>query len=108
MATRRTKEEKLKLIADYEASGLSISKWCTANNISKSTFSGWICRTKSDVTKSKSKARFVEVALPAELQEQSEQQARSTAKITVKYKDFKSKSQFRHAHPTIEWNLSGN
>ena len=40
MATRRTKEEKLKLIADYEASGLSMIEWCNANSISKSTFAG--------------------------------------------------------------------
>ena len=40
MATRRTKEEKLKLIADYETSGLSMTEWCTANSIAKSTFSG--------------------------------------------------------------------
>ena len=89
MATRRTKEEKLKLIADYEASGLSMSEWCTANSISKSTFAGWICRTKSDVTKTKSKAKFVEVTLPTGLQEQPKLQSRNTTDSAVEYKSFK-------------------
>ena len=46
MATRRTKDEKLKLIADYEESGLSLSEWCATNGISKSTFAGWIRSTR--------------------------------------------------------------
>ena len=83
MATRRTKDEKLKLIADYEASGLSMSEWCTTNSISKSTFVGWIRNTKTDVRKPKSKAKFVEVTPPTGLQEQPEPQARNTAGITV-------------------------
>ena len=61
MATRRTKEEKLKLISDYEASGLSLSEWCATNGISKSTFAGLIRSTKDDVRTPKSKAKFVEV-----------------------------------------------
>ena len=89
MATRRTKEEKLKLIADYEASGLSMSEWCVSNGISKSTFSGWIRNTNADVRKPKSKAKFVEVTLPTGLQERTEPQARNTADITVEYKAFK-------------------
>ena len=89
MATRRTKEEKLKLISDYEASGLSLSEWCATNGISKSTFAGWIRSTKDDVKKPKSKAKFVEVTLPTGLQEQPELQARNTADITVEYKAFK-------------------
>ncbi len=89
MATRRTKEEKLKLIADYEASGLSMTEWCTTNSISKSTFVGWICNTKADVITPKSKAKFVEVTPPTGLQEQPEPQARNTADITVEYKAFK-------------------
>ncbi|MEE1281184.1 MAG: hypothetical protein UHK60_02875 [Acutalibacteraceae bacterium] len=89
MAIRRTKDEKLKLIADYEASGLSLSEWCTANSISKSTFSDWIRSTKDDVRKPKRKAKFVEVTIPAKLQEQAELQARNTADITVEYKAFK-------------------
>ena len=89
MATRRTKEEKLKLIADYEMSGLSMAGWCKANDISKSTFASWIKSAKSDGAKAKKKARFVEVALPAELQEQPKLQARSVAEITVEYKAFK-------------------
>ncbi|MEF2920311.1 MAG: hypothetical protein U0O22_07610 [Acutalibacteraceae bacterium] len=89
MATRRTKEEKLKLIADYETCGLSMSEWCTANSISKSTFSGWIRSTKADVRKPKSKARFVEVTIPAKLQEQPEMQVKNTTDITVEYKAVK-------------------
>ena len=89
MATRRTKEEKLKLIADYEASGLSMSEWCIGNSISKLTFAGWIRNTKADVAKPKSKAKFVEVIPPTGLQEQPELQARNTADITVEYKSFK-------------------
>ena len=89
MATRRTKEEKLKLIADYETSGLSLSEWCATNGISKSTFSGWIRNTKSDVRTPKSKVKFIEVTLPTGLQEQLEPQARNTAGITVEYKAFK-------------------
>ena len=89
MATRRTKEEKLKLIADYEASSLSMTEWCTANSISKSTFAGWIRSTKDDVTKPKNKAKFVEVTIPAKLQEHSELQSKNTTDITVEYKAFK-------------------
>ena len=89
MATRRTKEEKLKLIADYEASGLSLSEWCATNDISKSTFAGWIRNTNDDVTKPKSKAKFVEVTIPAELQEHSELQSKNTTDITIEYKTFK-------------------
>ena len=77
MATRRSKEEKLKLIADYEESGLSLSEWCATNGISKSTFAGWICSTKDDVRTPKSKAKFVEVTIPAELQEHSELQSKN-------------------------------
>ena len=61
MATRRTKDEKLKLIADYEESGLSLSEWCATNGISKSTFAGWIRSTKADVRTPKSKTKFVGV-----------------------------------------------
>ena len=89
MATRRTKEEKLKLISDYEASGLSMIEWCNANGISKSTFAGWIRSTKDDVRTPKSKAKFVEVTMPAELQEHSELQSKNTTDITVEYKSFK-------------------
>ncbi|MBQ1992303.1 MAG: hypothetical protein II233_05960 [Clostridia bacterium] len=89
MATRRTKEEKLKLIADYEASSLSMTEWCATNGISKSTFAGWIRNTKSDVRKPKSKAKFVEVTPPTGLQEQPEPQAKNTADITIEYKTFK-------------------
>ncbi len=40
MATRKTKEENLKLIADYEASGLSMSERYNTNGIAMSTFAG--------------------------------------------------------------------
>ncbi|MEE0858329.1 MAG: hypothetical protein U0M12_02540 [Acutalibacteraceae bacterium] len=89
MAIRRTKEEKLKLIADYEASGLSLSEWCTTKSISKSTFAGWIRSTKSDVRTPKSKAKFVEITIPPKLQEQPEMQVKNTTDITVEYKSFK-------------------
>ena len=89
MATRRTKEEKLKLIADYEASSLSMTEWCATNGISKSTFAGWIRSTKNDVRTPKSKAKFVEVTLPTGLQEHSELQSKNTTDITVEYKAFK-------------------
>ena len=89
MATRRTKEEKLKLISDYEASGLSMIEWCNTNGISKSTFSGWIRNTKSDVRTPKSKGKFVVVTPPTGLQEQPEPQAKNTADITIEYKTFK-------------------
>ncbi|MEE1155047.1 MAG: hypothetical protein UH241_07820 [Acutalibacteraceae bacterium] len=77
MATRRTKDEKLKLIADYEESGLSLSEWCATNGISKSTFAGWIRSTKADVRTPKSKTKFVGVTIPAELQEHSELQSKN-------------------------------
>ena len=83
MATRRTKEEKLKLIADYEASGLSMSEWCNTNGISKSTFAGWIRSTKDDVRTPKSKPKFVEVTLPTELQERPELQSKNTTDVVV-------------------------
>ena len=89
MATRRTKEEKLKLIADYEASDLSMAEWCNANGISKSTLAGWIRGKNSDITKPKNKARFVEITIPAELQEQPEPQTKNATDITVEYKSFK-------------------
>ncbi|MEE0266010.1 MAG: hypothetical protein UD936_10335, partial [Acutalibacteraceae bacterium] len=89
MATRRTKEEKLKLIANYEASSLSMTEWCTANSISKSTFAGWIRSTKDDIITPKNKAKFVEITPPTGLQEQPEPQVRNTADITIEYKAFK-------------------
>lgn len=89
MTTRRTKEEKLKLIANYEASGLSKLEWCNANGISKSTFAGWIRSIKADVRKPKSKAKFVEVTFPTESESTQKLQEKNTANITVEYKSFK-------------------
>lgn len=40
MATKRTRDEKLKLIVDYEVRDLSKTEWCNANSISISTFAG--------------------------------------------------------------------
>ncbi|MEE1282605.1 MAG: hypothetical protein UHK60_10225 [Acutalibacteraceae bacterium] len=85
MATRRTKEEKLKLIADYEASGLLMSEWYTGNSISKLTFVGWIRNTKADIAKPKSKAKFVEVTIPVELQEQPELQPKNTTAFLMNH-----------------------
>ena len=92
MATRRTKEEKIKLIADYETSGLSLSEWCATNGISKSTFAGWIRNTKSDVRAPKSKAKFVEVTLPIGLQEQLEPQAKILLKLQLNIKPLRLQS----------------
>ena len=83
MSKKRTKEEKEKIIADYKASGLSITKWCNANGIALSTLSGWINGKKTNTSASKSKAKFVEVILPTELP------ADNTANIIVEYKSFK-------------------
>lgn len=83
MKTRKTKEEKFKLIADYKASGLSMTKWCEANGIPTSTLAGWLRGKKVTTEKPKNKARFVEIAFPAELS------AKNTAAITVEYKAFK-------------------
>lgn len=83
MSTRKTKEEKERLIADYKASGLSMTKWCKANGIAVSSLAGWINVKKSDITNPKSKAKFVEVILSAELP------ANSTSNIIVEYKSFK-------------------
>lgn len=89
MTTKRTKEEKLKLISSYEASGLSKGAWCKANGILISTFTDWICSTKSDIRNPKSKKRIVEGTFPAGLQGQPEPQTKNTTKIIVEYKSFK-------------------
>jgi hypothetical protein len=82
MVTRKTNDEKLRLISDHEASGLSKVEWCTANGISTSTFAGWIRSTKTNVTKPKNEARFVEVTFLTKWQE------KNTADITVEYKSI--------------------
>ena len=61
MSKKRTKEEREKIIADYKASGLSMTKWCNANGIALSTLTGWINGKKTNTSTSKSKAKFVEV-----------------------------------------------
>ena len=45
MKKARSKEEKLKLIEDFKASGLSMSKWCATNGIATSTMSTWLAKT---------------------------------------------------------------
>jgi len=83
MSKRRTKEEREKIVADYKASGLSMKKWCNANDIAPSTLSGWINVKNTNSSTSKCKAKFVEVLLPTELP------ADNTANIIVEYKSFK-------------------
>lgn len=39
MKKSRSKEEKLKLIEDFKASGLSMSKWCATNGMATSIMS---------------------------------------------------------------------
>ena len=46
---RKTKNKKLKLIVDYEASGLSMSEQCNGNAISTSAFAEWIRSTREDM-----------------------------------------------------------
>lgn len=85
----RTKEEKIKLIEDYKASGLSMNKWCFENGIATSTMSTWLAKinnkNKKTKTKSKSnkKAKFVEVTTPIKTS------ITSASKVTLEYKDFK-------------------
>jgi transposase-like protein len=47
LSIMRTKEEKLKLIEEYKASGLTMNKWCVANGIATSTMSTWIAKTNN-------------------------------------------------------------
>lgn len=84
----RTKEEKLKLIEEYEASGLTMNKWCLANGVATSTMSTWLAKANNKKTinkpnTSKKKAKFIEVTTPIKT---------TTAhnnKIVLEYKDFK-------------------
>ena len=85
----RTKEEKLKLIEEYEASGLTMNKWCLANGIATSTMSTWIAKTNNKkkktktTSKSNKKAKFVEVTTPVKTV------TTINNKVIVEYKDFK-------------------
>lgn len=83
MRTRKTKEEKFRLIADYKASGLSMAKWCDANGIPASTLAGWLRGKNTNTTKPKNKAKFVEVTLP------TEPIIMEPPNITIEYKTFK-------------------
>ncbi len=56
MSKRRTKEEREKIVAEYKASGLSMKKWCNANDIETLTLSGWINGKNTNSSTSKSKA----------------------------------------------------
>ncbi len=88
MRKSRSKEEKLKLIEDYKASGLSMSKWCAANGIATSTMHTWLASTnnkknKSKTTKSNKKAKFIEVP------KATMAKSLDNNKVTLEYKDFK-------------------
>lgn len=92
----RTKEEKLKLIEDYKASGLSMNKWCIENSIATSTMSTWLAKTNNNNKKTKNnnkktknksksnkKAKFVEVTTPIK------NAIKADSIVTLEYKDFK-------------------
>lgn len=66
MKTRRTKEEKFRLIADYKSSGLTMTKWCKKNDIPASTLAGWIRNGKAHDSTLEKKAKFVEVSFSTE------------------------------------------
>lgn len=83
MSTRKTKEEKERLIADYKASGLSMGKWCSAHNIAVSTFSGWINKRKKKISKSNCENKFVEVTFSAG------QDPVDVADIAIEYQTFR-------------------
>ena len=88
MRKLRSKEEKLKLIENYKASGLSMSKWCAANGIATSTLSTWLASTnnkkkKTKSTKSNKKAKFIEVPKTTMVK------TLDNNKVTLEYKDFK-------------------
>lgn len=83
MKTRKTNEEKSKLITDYKDSGLSMTKWCKANNISASTLSNWLRDKEHSNAESKKKIKFIEMPfIPEPVPEIS-------SVITVEYKSFK-------------------
>ena len=83
MSNRKTKEEKEKIIFDYTASGLSMTKWCKANGIATSTLAGWINGKKAYTTKPKTNAKFVEFMLPADTPNDN------AVNIIIDYKSFK-------------------
>lgn len=60
---RRTDQEKITLIRQFEESALTAKQWCKENHISVATLSAW--RKKfDDSEKNISTASFVEVAVP--------------------------------------------
>ena len=85
----RTKEEKVKLIKEYKASGLSMNKWCIANGIATSTMSTWLAKTNNKkkktktTSKAKKKVKFVEVTTPIKTTSATD------SKVILEYKDFK-------------------
>lgn len=83
MYKRRTKEEKENLLAAYKSSGLSMAKWCLANDIPTSTFSAWVNGKKSSASTSRNNAKFVEVIL------KEDSPTYNTSNIIVEYKSFK-------------------
>ena len=85
MKKSRSKEEKLKLIEDFKASGLSMSKWCAINEMATSTMSTWLAKTnnKNKKVKSNKKAKFIEVP------KTTMAKSLDNNKVTLEYKDFK-------------------
>ena len=88
MKKSRSKEEKLKLIEDFKASGLSMSKWCATNGIATSTMSTWLAKTnnknkKTKTVKSNKKAKFIEVPKTTIVK------SSGNNRVTLEYKDFK-------------------
>lgn len=79
MNTRRSKEEKERLIEDYKSSALSITEWCVLNNIPRSTMAEWLNRK----SKEKSETKFIEVTIP------DASHTKQTSHLTINYKDFK-------------------
>ena len=87
MKKSRSKEEKLKLIEDFKASGLSMSKWCAINGMATSTMSTWLAKNnnkkKTKTVKSNKKAKFIEVP------KTTMAKSLDNNKVTLEYKDFK-------------------
>ena len=74
----KTIEEKKKLITDFKASGLSMTKWCKEQGIATSTMSKWIKKYAPQ----QQKAKFIEI--PKTIKEK-----RYNKPIVIEYKDFK-------------------
>lgn len=86
--THLSKEQKQQLITAYEASGLSISKWCKENQISTSTFSYWRrsmhWKNNQNEVYGNEDTSFVEISF-------SDTANASTNEIVIEHGDFKVK-----------------